>query len=255
MTFQEAWGWAFVLIGGRKFWELMVTITQEQMNLITAAIKIGLPSDKIPLNRTPQQLRLIRELNQLAIEAARLAGEAVGCDGVAVVCDGAAVGCDDPTPEADPAISFNGNAEALETASPPRGAKATSDSGQGSWRVQLTAARKMLGTLQPSLEAALETLDDMAAGPAPPDPGSAPGDEWVTAKESGLGVRHFRRAAKRGDIPAHRVGRQLVARRSDVDRYIEQQPVATKLESIPKSDPFDNALANGKLTPLQKENG
>lgn len=124
---------------------------------------------------------------------------------------------------------------------------------QNSWCVQLTAIRQMLGALRSNLDAVMAILDVMATRPPASNPSAAPGNEWITAKESGLGVRHFRRAAKRGDIPAHRVGRQLVARRCDVDRYIEQQPVAAKPESILPRDPFDNALTNGKLTPLQKD--
>jgi hypothetical protein len=73
-------------------------------------------------------------------------------------------------------------------------------------------------------------------------------DPWVDARSSSLGVRTFRRAAKSGAFPVSHVGRKWVARRSDVDRWIEQNRVdVSRRAARDQEDPLEKALASGRL--------
>jgi hypothetical protein len=66
------------------------------------------------------------------------------------------------------------------------------------------------------------------------------GDIYYSTDNNPLGRRAFRRAAARGDFPAFRVGRKLLARKTDVDAWIQSQPPAprksrTRKETAPRS--------------------
>jgi len=110
---------------------------------------------------------------------------------------------------------------------------------------------------------ALDELQRMIADAvraATPQPASA--DEWVDARTSGLGPAAFRRLAREGAFPASKRGRAYVARRADVDAYLERQRVAPPREPPPPApprppagalfDPIAAALAEGRLRLVKK---
>lgn len=86
-------------------------------------------------------------------------------------------------------------------------------------------------------------------------------DEWVDARSSGLGRRLFLRLGREGAFPIFKRGRSYVAKRSDVDAYIERQrvpPAPPEPESDPpqpppgSNDPIAAALAAGRLRVIKK---
>jgi hypothetical protein len=89
----------------------------------------------------------------------------------------------------------------------------------------------------------------------------ASGDEWVDARSSGLGRRLFLRLARLGAFPIFKRGRSYVARRSDLDAYIQRQRVLVDPPPSPdpppppspgSPDPIAAALAAGRLRVLKK---
>lgn len=72
-------------------------------------------------------------------------------------------------------------------------------------------------------------------------------DDYVDARGSGLGVRTFRRVAREGGFPVFQVGKKWVARRRDVGAWIESQRVDFDRAAPAAADPFDRALADGRL--------
>lgn len=94
---------------------------------------------------------------------------------------------------------------------------------------------------------------------------SGNGEELVDAAASGLPRRLFRRLVREGTLPASRVGRKYVARRSDVDAYLASQQVApggvvpgptsevsaadksASAVTAPASEPIAIALEAGRL--------
>jgi hypothetical protein len=101
-------------------------------------------------------------------------------------------------------------------------------------------------------ELVAEAVRSVAAHPAP--------DEWVDAQTSGLGRRLFRRLAREGAFPVFKPGRSFVAKRSDVDAYIERQRVQMDPRPEPEpprppspgADPIAAALAAGRLSVVKK---
>jgi hypothetical protein len=84
-------------------------------------------------------------------------------------------------------------------------------------------------------------------------------DEWVDARSSGLGRRTFLRLVREGAFPTSKRGKTYVARRTDVDAYIERQrvePSEVQLPPPPPSgstvDPIAAALAEGRLRLVKK---
>jgi excisionase family DNA binding protein len=90
----------------------------------------------------------------------------------------------------------------------------------------------------------------------------ASADDWVDARTSGLGRRTFLRLVREGTLPASRRGKTFIARRADVDAYLERQrvgppPVPSPPEPPrpPDGAPFDPiaaALAEGRLRIVKK---
>lgn len=84
------------------------------------------------------------------------------------------------------------------------------------------------------------------------------GDEWVDAKTSGLGRRLFLRLARQGAFPVCKRGRAYVARRADVDAYLECQRIQPQPPDPPEppppggTDPIAAALAAGRLRVVGK---
>jgi hypothetical protein len=82
------------------------------------------------------------------------------------------------------------------------------------------------------------------------------GDDWVDAKTSPLGRRAFHRLARANAFPVSKIGRKLVARRSDIDAYLEAQrvrfdsPVSAPSE---EADPVVRALARGRLRVVKRD--
>lgn len=83
-------------------------------------------------------------------------------------------------------------------------------------------------------------------------------DEWVDARSSGLGRRLFLRLGREGAFPIFKRGRTYVAKRSDVDAYIERQRVEPDPPPEPPQpppgshDPIAAALAAGRLRVVKK---
>lgn len=105
----------------------------------------------------------------------------------------------------------------------------------------------------------LERLIDAAVRSAMSS--KASGDEWVDARSSGLGWRLFLRLARQGAFPVSKRGKAYVARRADIDAYIESQRVKPQPPSPqppapappPGShDPIAEALAAGRLRVVKR---
>jgi len=86
-------------------------------------------------------------------------------------------------------------------------------------------------------------------------------DEWVDARSSGLGRRLFLRLGRQGAFPIFKRGRSFVAKRSDLDAYIERQrvpidprpgPEPSRPSSPGSPDPIAAALAEGRLRIVKK---
>lgn len=73
--------------------------------------------------------------------------------------------------------------------------------------------------------------------------------DWVDARTSGLEPRAFRRLAREKAFPTYRLGRKLVAKRSDVDAWIESRPRCAETDRPEEAppDPLARALAAGNL--------
>ena len=116
---------------------------------------------------------------------------------------------------------------------------------------ETAAAMKAATKALAAARAAIRAAEALLAGVERPRNHRTTQHDWVDARGSGLGVRTFRRIARQGGFPAHRVGRRLLARRRHIDAYIEQHRVAPRQEAEATLDPFDRALANGTLTQLR----
>jgi hypothetical protein len=94
-------------------------------------------------------------------------------------------------------------------------------------------------------------------------------DDWVDARTSPLGRAAFRKLARDGAFPASLVGNKYMARRSDVDAYLERQriraespgrhslnaapsPEVATASHDPTNDPIARALAAGRLRLVRK---
>jgi hypothetical protein len=108
----------------------------------------------------------------------------------------------------------------------------------------------------------LERLIRRAVESAVARPSAA--DEWVDARSSPLPRRAFLKLAREGAFAASLVGNKYMARRSDVDAYLERQrirgdssgPEAARSNALssgvaegvaPSDDPIARALAAGRL--------
>ena len=91
---------------------------------------------------------------------------------------------------------------------------------------------------------------------------SASADDWVDARTSGLGRRTFLRLVREGTLPASKRGKAFIARRADVDAYLERQRIAPPPAPSPPEpprppngapfDPIAAALAEGRLRIVKK---
>lgn len=82
-------------------------------------------------------------------------------------------------------------------------------------------------------------------------------DDWVDANSAPFGKRTFQRLARERAFPVSRVGKKHVARRSDIERYLETQRVAPQPSAQPCSntsdeDPIARALEQGRLRIVKK---
>lgn len=85
-------------------------------------------------------------------------------------------------------------------------------------------------------------------------------DEWVDGRSSGFGRRLFLRLGHAGAFPIFKRGRSYVAKRSDLDAYIESQRVPVDPPPGPEPpqpppsfhDPIAAALAAGRLRVVRK---
>lgn len=82
------------------------------------------------------------------------------------------------------------------------------------------------------------------------------GDDWVDARSSLLGRRLFLRLAREGAFPVSKRGKAYVARRKDVDAYLNTQRIIPKVEQAKSTralastvgeDPIARALDCGRL--------
>jgi hypothetical protein len=105
-----------------------------------------------------------------------------------------------------------------------------------------------------------EELRELVADAVRSVAANATPDEWVDARSSGLGRRLFLRVAREGAFPIFKRGRSYVAKRSDVDAYIERQRVQVDPPPDPqpphppssRGDPIAAALAAGRLRVVRK---
>lgn len=99
--------------------------------------------------------------------------------------------------------------------------------------------------------------------------GRSASDDWLDARSSGLGRRLFLRLAREGAFPVSKRGKTYVARRADVDAYLERQRIHPELArrellGVPpdathpsvqlgaNEDPIARALAAGRLRVVKK---
>jgi len=76
--------------------------------------------------------------------------------------------------------------------------------------------------------------------------GAAAAEAYYDARTAPCGKRPFLEAAARGDFPSFKTGRKVLARRADVERWIEAQPRTAPRAAAPASDldaRLDSALA------------
>ncbi len=100
--------------------------------------------------------------------------------------------------------------------------------------------KDLLSVLEPLADLLAEKVAQRLAKPA--------ADDYVDARGSGLGVRTFRLAAKAGELPVYRVGKRWVAKRSDVQAYVERQRVTFGERAEEKEpDALERAIAAGRL--------
>jgi hypothetical protein len=69
------------------------------------------------------------------------------------------------------------------------------------------------------------------------------GDECVDQAESPLGSRLHCRLIRSGEIPGYRAGRALLARRRDIDAWLEQHRVQPTEPAVGTEDDDDALLA------------
>lgn len=94
--------------------------------------------------------------------------------------------------------------------------------------------------------------------------GSRATDEWVDARSSPLGRNAFLKLAREGAFPIVKLGNKYVARRGDIDAYLDRQrverrppqpsvggshrnPDAAPVAVEADDDPIERALAAGRL--------
>jgi excisionase family DNA binding protein len=65
-------------------------------------------------------------------------------------------------------------------------------------------------------------------------------DQWLDPRSTALGYRGCLRLIATGQLPASRVGKRFLVRRSDVDRYIESQRI-TPRKPAEHGEPADEA--------------
>lgn len=97
-----------------------------------------------------------------------------------------------------------------------------------------------VGELEKLLEAAV------ARALSKRSPGEA---DWLDvhgAGALGIGPRKFRALLRCGAVPGSRVGRKLVAKRADLEAWVQAQPVA-RAESVAGDDPVADLLSKGRL--------
>lgn len=90
--------------------------------------------------------------------------------------------------------------------------------------------------------------------------GASPADDWVDARTAPMGRRTFLRLAKERAFPVSVVGNKYVARRRDIDAYLEGQRLCSVLprpEPMPVAplasrDPIAEAVAQGRLRIVKK---
>lgn len=94
------------------------------------------------------------------------------------------------------------------------------------------------------------------------------GDDWVDARTSPLGRRMFLKLARQGAFPVSMMGNKYVARRRDIEAYLDaqrvrgttQQPTVSGQPPVTQSrvqdesadDPIARALASGRLRVVPK---
>lgn len=90
-------------------------------------------------------------------------------------------------------------------------------------------------------------------------------DEWIDGRSSPMGHRAFLRLARNGAFSASLVGNNVMARRSEVDAYLDRQRIVPEPTSDPAGakntecsdlnpadDPIARALDGGRLHLVEK---
>lgn len=99
-----------------------------------------------------------------------------------------------------------------------------------------------------------DVLADHVEAPRQP---AQPEEKLLPLRQTGLSPRTLRAAIAAGSLPAVRVGRDLLVRRSDVDAWLERRRVAPKERgrsapepSTPATRAIQQARAQGRLRVL-----
>ncbi len=71
----------------------------------------------------------------------------------------------------------------------------------------------------------------------------------------GITPRVFEDAARRGEFPAFKVGRHVVARRVDLEAWIQSRPVAPTPKAPPAATPRDEARAAVRAAAARIQDG
>jgi hypothetical protein len=76
-------------------------------------------------------------------------------------------------------------------------------------------------------------------------------DEWVSQRESPLGVRRHLEAVRRGDLPGVKAGKLILVRRVDLETYLRKREVSVRsARTKPEKTERASAIAARLLSDL-----
>jgi excisionase family DNA binding protein len=105
--------------------------------------------------------------------------------------------------------------------------------------VNVPLAEQILATIVATLEGSPELRDRLRAllGVAVVER-----DEWVRGEETGIAASTRKRLVRAGKLTAHRVGREFLFKRSEVDAYIASRAVVREVEAHEGESEVDRVI-------------